>query len=112
MKCRIVQQKLFELSYFIVNVLEKENLEASLKGRAVYHSSCASLRECHLKDEPLRLLEHVEGLGLVPLPHADTCCGFGGTFAVKFESISAAMAEQKLEKIGRASCRERVSQYV
>src|SRR3546814_124834 len=69
--------------------------------RISYWSSdvCSSDLECHLKDEPLRLLEHVEGLELVPLPHADTCCGFGGTFAVKFESISAAMAEQKIENV-------------
>src|SRR5690606_33877133 len=98
-KCRAVQQHMHELSDFIVNVLKKENVGAALKGRAVYHSSCASLRECKINDEPLRLLSQVEGLELVDLPHADTCCGFGGTFAVKFEAISAAMAEQKIENV-------------
>jgi len=98
-KCRAVQQHMHELSDFIVNVLKKENVGAALKGRAVYHSSCASLRECKIKEEPLRLLSQVEGLELVDLPHADTCCGFGGTFAVKFEAISAAMAEQKIENV-------------
>lgn len=95
-KCRTVQQHMHELSEFIVNVLKVENLGAALKGRAVYHSSCASLRECNIREEPLKLLRQVEGLELVDLPHADACCGFGGTFAVKFEPISTAMAEQKL----------------
>jgi L-lactate dehydrogenase complex protein LldE len=64
---------------------------------ATYHDSCAALRECNIKEEPRRLLRNVEGLELVEMEETDQCCGFGGTFAVKFESISVGMAELKLE---------------
>lgn len=95
----VLQNKVYELSDFLVNVLKVENLGATLKGKAAYHSSCASLRECHIKDEPYQLLRNVEGLELVNLEDNETCCGFGGTFAVKFEDISAAMGDQKTQHI-------------
>lgn len=95
-KCRNVQNAIHELSDFIVNVLKKENLGAKLEGKAVYHDSCGALRECKIKHEPRTLLAHVEGLELVEMNDVEVCCGFGGTFAVKFESISTAMAEQKV----------------
>jgi L-lactate dehydrogenase complex protein LldE len=90
-------KRIFELSEFLVNVLKKENLGACLDGKATYHDSCAGLRECHIKEEPRKLLANVKGLELVELNDAETCCGFGGTFAVKFEAISIAMGEQKVE---------------
>ena len=92
-----LQRRLFELSEFLVNVLHVEDLGAALPGRATYHDSCAGLRECGIKQEPRRLLSHVKGLELVEMHDVETCCGFGGTFAVKFEAISVAMAEQKVE---------------
>lgn len=95
-KCRSIQNNIHELSDFLVNVLKKEYFGAELEGRAVYHDSCAGLRECHIKDEPRALLSKVHGLELVDMKDSDTCCGFGGTFAVKFNSISSAMAEQKV----------------
>lgn len=95
-KCRNMQRHIFEISDFLVNVLKKEYFGAELVGTAVYHDSCAALRECHIKEEPRKLLSHVGGLELVDMRDQDTCCGFGGTFAVKFEGISAAMAEQKV----------------
>jgi L-lactate dehydrogenase complex protein LldE len=67
-----------------------------LEGRAVYHDSCAGLRECKIKEEPRKLLSKVLGLELVDLKDGETCCGFGGTFAVKFDAISTAMAQQKV----------------
>lgn len=91
-----MQRHIFEISDFLVNVLKKEYFGAELVGTAVYHDSCAALRECHIKEEPRKLLSHVGGLELVDMRDQDTCCGFGGTFAVKFEGISAAMAEQKV----------------
>jgi L-lactate dehydrogenase complex protein LldE len=90
-------KRIFELSEFLVNVLKKEDLGACLDGKATYHDSCAGLRECHIKEEPRKLLANVKGLELVELNDAETCCGFGGTFAVKFEAISIAMGEQKVE---------------
>lgn len=95
-RCRAIQGNIHELSDFLVNVLKKDYFGAELLGRAVYHDSCSGLRECHIKDEPRRLLANVEGLELVEMRDTETCCGFGGTFAVKFEAISSAMAEQKV----------------
>ena len=91
-----LQSKIFEFSDYLVNVLKVDDIGASLEGLATYHDSCAALRECHIKTEPRQLLAKVKGLELVEMNDVETCCGFGGTFAVKFESISAAMADQKL----------------
>lgn len=95
-RCRSIQGNIHELSDFLVNVLKKDYFGAELEGRAVYHDSCSGLRECRIKDEPRQLLANVAGLDLVEMRHTDTCCGFGGTFAVKFDAISSAMAEQKV----------------
>ncbi|OYW17735.1 MAG: Fe-S oxidoreductase, partial [Sphingobacteriales bacterium 12-47-4] len=89
--------RIYEFSEFLVNVLQVTDLGASLKGKATYHDSCAGLRECGIKKEPRKLLEKVKGLELVEMNDVETCCGFGGTFAVKYESISVAMGEQKVE---------------
>jgi L-lactate dehydrogenase complex protein LldE len=96
-KCRTIQGNIYELSDFLVNILQFDYFGAELEGRAVYHDSCAALRECHIKQEPRQLLSKVLGLELVDLPQGDTCCGFGGTFAVKFDAISSAMAQQKVD---------------
>ena len=88
---------IFELSDFLVNKLQIVHFDAALEGKATYHDSCAALRECKIKNEPRQLLSQVKGLELTEMNDVETCCGFGGTFAVKFESISVAMAEQKVE---------------
>lgn len=90
-------ERLFEFSEFLVNVLKIENLGASLPGLATYHDSCAGLRECKIKEEPRKLLAQVKGLELAEMNDVETCCGFGGTFAVKFEPISVAMGDQKAD---------------
>lgn len=95
-RCRNIQSNIYELTDFLVNVLKKDYFGAELEGRAVYHDSCSALRDCHIKDEPRQLLSKVDGLELVEMRDTDMCCGFGGTFAVKFEGISSAMAEQKV----------------
>jgi L-lactate dehydrogenase complex protein LldE len=89
--------RIFEFSEFLVQELKIENLGASLPGKATYHDSCAGLRECRIKTEPRKLLANVKGLQLTEMNDVETCCGFGGTFAVKFEAISVAMGEQKVE---------------
>ena len=91
-----LQKRTFEFSEFLVNVLHAENIGAALMGRATYHDSCAGLRECKIKQEPRKLLSAVRGLDLIEMKDVETCCGFGGTFAVKFEAISVAMADQKV----------------
>ncbi len=94
--CRTVQGTIFELSDFLINVLKRDYFGAELDGKAVYHDSCSGLRECKIKEEPRQLLSKVHGLEMVEMVDTDMCCGFGGTFAVKFDAISSAMAEQKV----------------
>jgi L-lactate dehydrogenase complex protein LldE len=92
-----VCKRIVEFSEFIVKVLKTENVGAVLNGKATYHDSCAGLRECRIKEEPRKLLANVKGLELTEMNDVETCCGFGGTFAVKFEAISIGMGEQKVE---------------
>jgi L-lactate dehydrogenase complex protein LldE len=94
--CRAIQSNIYELTDFLINVLQKDYFGAELEGKAVYHDSCSGLRDCHIKDEPRQLLANVDGLELLEMKDTDVCCGFGGTFAVKFNAISSAMAEQKV----------------
>ncbi len=94
---KALAQNTFEFSEFLVNQLGITDFGAVLEGKATYHDSCAGLRECKIKNEPRQLLAHVKGLELTEMADVETCCGFGGTFAVKFEPISIGMAEQKVE---------------
>lgn len=91
-----LQKRLFEFSEFMTDVLKVEDVGATLHGKATYHDSCAGLRECKIKEAPRKLLSKVKGLELVEMNDVETCCGFGGTFAVKFDAISVAMADQKI----------------
>jgi L-lactate dehydrogenase complex protein LldE len=88
-------KKTYELTDFLVNVLQFDDFGAKFEASVTYHDSCAALRECGIKKEPRKLLEKVKGLELVEMNDVETCCGFGGTFAVKFEPISIGMADQK-----------------
>ncbi|MCF8369790.1 MAG: (Fe-S)-binding protein [Bacteroidales bacterium] len=92
-----LQKNMFEFTDFLVNVLKVEDTGATFNHTVTYHDSCASLREYKLKDEPRKLLSNVKGLKLVELKDNTVCCGFGGTFSVKHEAISSAMAEQKVQ---------------
>ncbi|MCD4789571.1 MAG: (Fe-S)-binding protein [Bacteroidales bacterium] len=91
-----LQRNIYEFTDFLVNVLKVTDLGATFEHKVTYHDSCAALREYGLKDEPRRLLENVKGLELVEMKDTHVCCGFGGTFSVKHEAISTAMAEQKV----------------
>lgn len=91
-----IESRIFEFTNFLVNVLKIDDVGATFKGKATYHDSCAALRECGIKKEPRMLLNKVKGLELIEMNDVETCCGFGGTFAVKFEPISIAMADQKI----------------
>lgn len=92
---RELTNRVFELSDFLVNRLGVTDLGARFQGRVTYHDSCAALREYGVRTEPRTLLSKVAGLELVEMQDLDSCCGFGGTFAVKFEPISVAMGDQK-----------------
>ncbi|GGF09902.1 (Fe-S)-binding protein [Hymenobacter cavernae] len=93
-----LQRRIFEMTEFLVDVLGITQIEgAQLAGKYTYHDSCAALRECGIREAPRTLLDSVLGLERLEMAETETCCGFGGTFAVKFEAISVAMAEQKVE---------------
>ena len=94
-----VANQIFELSEFLVKILNITDLGASFDGKATYHDSCAGLRECAIKTEPRQLLAAVKGLELIEMKDTDICCGFGGSFAVKYDTISVAMADQKIENV-------------
>lgn len=93
---KVLSEKIYELSEFLVDILKVEQLGAEFSGIATYHDSCAALRECNIKDAPRKLLNNVKGLQMIEMNDTTTCCGFGGTFAVKYEAISIAMADQKI----------------
>lgn len=88
--------KIYELSDFLINILKIDHLPGGFKHKVTFHDACSALREYGIHDEPRRLLRMMKGLEIVEMNESDTCCGFGGTFAVKHTSISAAMAEKKV----------------
>ena len=92
-----VSSQIFELSEFLVKILGITDLGASFHGKVTFHDSCAGLREFNIKAEPRALLSQVAGLELVEMNDTETCCGFGGSFAVKYDTISVAMADQKID---------------
>lgn len=91
--------KVHEFSQFLVDVLGVSDVGASFPHRVAYHPTCHSLRALKLTSQPLELLRNVRGLKLVDLPAATTCCGFGGTFAVKNAATSVAMLADKLASV-------------
>jgi L-lactate dehydrogenase complex protein LldE len=95
-KSEVLSKRIFEFSDFLVNHLKVTDFGAVFNHKVTFHDSCAGLREYGIKNEPRILLDNVKGLELVEMEHTDTCCGFGGTFAAKFHSISSAMTEQKV----------------
>jgi len=101
-RARRLALKTYELSDFLLNVAKLEAVPGRFDGVVAYHDSCAGLRELGVKAQPRTLLERVPGLRLVPLADGEVCCGFGGTFSIKYGDISSAMAENKCRNI-RAS---------
>lgn len=91
-----------ELSAFLVNVLHIENVGATFTGRLAWHDACHTLRDLGQRHEARALLRHVRGAELVELDDAQSCCGFGGTFAVKYPEVSVAIADRKIEAIQHA----------
>lgn len=98
-KAVALQEKSYEFAQFLVQVLEVTDVGAVFPHKVTYHPSCHGSRLLGVKDEPIALMEHVRGLELVPLPFAEDCCGFGGTFAVKMADISGAMVTEKVDHV-------------
>jgi L-lactate dehydrogenase complex protein LldE len=94
-----VADRTYELSELLVDVLGVTDVGAFFPHRVTYHPTCHSLRLLRVGDKPLRLLRAVEALELVELPGAQSCCGFGGTFAVKNSDVSTAMLADKMAAV-------------
>ncbi|MGM0881259.1 MAG: (Fe-S)-binding protein [Bacillota bacterium] len=94
-----LQGKSYEFTQFLVQVLGVTDVGAAFPHKVTYHPSCHGSRILGVKDEPLALIQNVKGLELVPLPFAEDCCGFGGTFAVKMADISGAMVTEKVDHV-------------
>ena len=98
-EARSLSAKTFEFSDFLVNRLGVRDVGASFDGRVTFHDGCHGLRELGTRSAPRELLQHVRGLELIEMAEGETCCGFGGTFAVKYPQISTAMAEVKCNAV-------------
>ena len=98
-RAQALAAKSHELVAFLVDVLGRERVAARFPGLVTYHDSCSGLRELGVKGQPRQLLSSVTGLSLSELPGAEICCGFGGTFAVKYPEISDKMASDKVADI-------------
>jgi L-lactate dehydrogenase complex protein LldE len=101
-RARAVAARTHELSAFLVNVLGVEDVGASFRGRVTWHDACHGLRDLGIKSEPRRLLSRVRGAELVELANAEACCGFGGTFSVKYPEVSVAIVDHKVDAIEQA----------
>ena len=104
-----LEQRVWEFSTFLTQVAGVEDVGARLERVVTFHDGCHALRELGVKDAPRRLLAHVRGLELRETTPAEECCGFGGTFAVKFAEISGAMARTRIEAIERTGASTVVS---
>jgi L-lactate dehydrogenase complex protein LldE len=98
-----VADRLYELSEFLVDVLEVEDVGATFRGLVTYHDSCHLLRELGISQPPRELIRAVNGVDFVEMEDAQGCCGFGGTFSVKYPEISAAIANEKIRNIERSA---------
>jgi L-lactate dehydrogenase complex protein LldE len=96
-EARLLGQRVFEFSEFLVKQLGVVDVNARYARKAGFHNSCHSCRELRLQEEPLALLRHVAGLELLNPPGEPVCCGFGGLFSLKFDAISSAMTRSRLE---------------
>ena len=98
-RARDVAGRTYEFSQFLVDVLGVTDLGATGSGCLAYHASCHGLRGLGVKEQPRQLLQHLAGVEQAELAEAETCCGFGGLFAIKMSSISGAMLQRKLDNI-------------
>jgi L-lactate dehydrogenase complex protein LldE len=100
-----VAPRVYEFSEFLVDILGVTDVGAYYPHRVTYHPTCHSLRMLRVGDKPLRLLRAVEGIDLVELPEAESCCGFGGTFAMKNSETSVAMLQDKMGNVRKTSAK-------
>ena len=108
-RAEAIAARTHELGSFLVRVLKTEDVGASWQGRLTWHDACHGLRDLNIKTEPRVLIRNVRGAEFVELENAESCCGFGGTFSVKYPEISVAILDQKIEAIERAGVQAVVS---
>ncbi len=106
---REIAPRVHEFSEFLLHVAKQDDVGARFEGVVTYHDSCHALRELKIREQPRRLLRAVRGLELREMEPAEECCGFGGTFAVKFDDVSAAMLGSKIDSIRRTGAEAVVS---
>jgi len=94
-----LSRKTYELSEFLIHVIQVEDVGAAYKGKVTYHDSCQVLRGLGVSSEPRQLLRKVRGLELTEMEDSDVCCGFGGLFSMKFPHIARAMVAEKVKNI-------------
>lgn len=97
-----LSKKIYEFTEFIEKYTNTSKLKAVFEAKVTYHDSCSALRECQIKTQPHHLLKLVKGLEITPLNDGETCCGFGGTFSVKHNTIATAMLEHKLAAVEKS----------
>lgn len=98
-RARALADKTHELVSFLVDVLGIDSIDAEYHGTVTYHDSCSGLRELGIKQQPRRLLSSVRGLTLTEMTDSEVCCGFGGTFCIKYPEISNNMVSDKMQHI-------------
>jgi L-lactate dehydrogenase complex protein LldE len=98
-RVRALAARTYELTDFLATVARIQDVPGSFSGRITYHDSCSGLRELGVKQQPRALLAMLPDLHLVEMKQSETCCGFGGTFSVKFGELSANLAERKCRNV-------------
>ena len=108
-EARALADKTYELVSFLTDVLGVKSVDAAFDGTITYHDSCSGLRELGIRSQPRQLLETVRGLDLVEMKNTDVCCGFGGTFAVKYGELSNSIVERKADDVVASGARTLVA---
>lgn len=98
-KLSAITEKTYEFSEFLIKVMKTADVGAGYEGIVTYHDSCHLLRELGVKDEPRRLIKAVNGIEFREMDMHDACCGFGGTFSIKFPRVSVSMLDEKIDCI-------------
>ncbi len=94
-----LKNRIYEFSEFLVNILKVDNIGAEFNHSVTYHDSCHLLRELGIEEEPRKLLKNVKGLEFIEMENSNQCCGFGGTFSMKYPDISTEMVKSKVNSI-------------
>jgi L-lactate dehydrogenase complex protein LldE len=104
-RAKTIAAKTYELTEFLVDILKVQDVDSTYRAAVSWHDACHGLRELGVRQQPRLLLKNVKGLKLIEVENADVCCGFGGTFSIKYPEISAGMVDNKIGKIEASNVR-------